>query len=566
LLPLALVELGRELSQLARRDARFERAASLAADLQAELTRLTGERPRVRTRRRTVRRRTPGTVRTTERLLEAFEAECRALGTTLQQVQEQGTVMSSQQLSDLRLGERTRRVFSEAGLLHVRDVVGLSPERAADVPQLTPASVAELRAAIMFAADMAGRSRQRALPRPEEGADLFVGLVEAVNELPLPERKVIVLRAGVGDRVYDRDQVSKVLGCTVEQVRRIERTAINQLLSQPACLETCWRLEALGVRLGLGWGDERLTSAVASLYPETPASYTPLVVWLMREKAELVSNATGRAFLQPQGVAHFDEMVVATLGRYGELPGELLTSHVRAALTPAEREVYPEIEVSERVQLLGPAVRIVDGYFRLPDEPVPGVDDRHIRALNGLIGALQRLGSSRISSLTTEVNRRLPRQYQVSEQYVRAWLTRHPELFTQSDSDRYKLASLDVDILCGLATSWVPAGAAAPVVALRPGALALERVRERIAREIADLLERDGPLPIGRIRSHLYGRYIGLASADAVIARNPQRFLRQSDGLVSLREDDEPLDGDVLDIAADRLTSMPRRPEYWRQS
>ena len=149
-------------------------------------------------------------------------------------------------------------------------------------------------------------------------------------------------------------------------------------------------------------------------------------------------------------------MVVAALGRYGDLSEELLTSHMRAAFSPVERESYPEVDVSKRVQILGPALQADDGSFRLPDAPIPGLDDRHIRALNGLIGALQRLGISRISSLTSEVNRRLPRAYHVNDQYVRTWLTRHPELFTQADPERFKLASLDVDILCGLATSWMP--------------------------------------------------------------------------------------------------------------
>jgi hypothetical protein len=262
-------------------------------------------------------------------------------------------------------------------------------------------------------------------------------------------------------------------------------------------------------------------------------------------------------------VAHFDEMVVAALGRYGDLSGDLLTSHVRAALAPADREVYPDIDVTERVQILGPAVRVEEGRFRLPNEPIPGVEDRHIRALNGLIGALQKLGSARISALTTEVNRRLPRPYHVNEQYVRMWLTQHPDVFTQSDSDRFKLAALDVDILCGLPSAWLPGGA--PVVAGsgRQPSVVIERMRARVAEEIVEFLTREGPQPIGRIRSHLYGRFIGPASADSAIAANPHRFVRERNGMVSLRTTDAQ-QSDLLD-PTESWSSKPRRLDFWHR-
>jgi hypothetical protein len=269
----------------------------------------------------------------------------------------------------------------------------------------------------------------------------------------------------------------------------------------------------------------------------------------MREKGQLSAESAGRSFSEPRGIAHFDEMVVAALGRYGDLSEGALTNHVRAGLSAVDLEHYPEVDVSERVQILGPAVQMDEGVFHLPNAPIPGVDDRHIRALNGLIGALQRLGSARISALTTEVNRRLPRSYYINEQYVRTWLTRHPELFTQSDPERFKLASLDVDILCGLATAWMPSDTAPSLAASRPGSVAIERLHERVAAEIATLLRRDGPLPIGRIRSHLYGRFIGLASADLIISESPQRFMRQPGGLISLRDGDDATPSNVIDVS-----------------
>ena len=57
-------------------------------------------------------------------------------------------------LCDLRLGERTRRIFHEAGLTTIEDVASLAPERAVEIPHLAPASLSELRAAILFAADV----------------------------------------------------------------------------------------------------------------------------------------------------------------------------------------------------------------------------------------------------------------------------------------------------------------------------------------------------------------------------------------------------------------------------
>jgi hypothetical protein len=275
---------------------------------------------------------------------------------------------------------------------------------------------------------------------------------------------------------------------------------------------------------------------VASLYPRTPAAYTRLVLWLMREKARLVSERTGQPVVVPRGIAYFDEMVVAALGRYGELSADRLSSHVRAALAPADRESYPNIDVSQRVKALGPGV-VENGAFRLPDNPIPGVADRHIRALNGLIGALQTLGSARLSALTAEVNKRLPKQYHVNHEYIRAWLTRHPELFAQSEADRFKLATLDVDILCGLGTSWLPAGSGAVADAAHSPTV-VRRMRERVAKDIAEFLEREGPQPIGRIRSEFYGRFIGPVSADSAIAANPHRFARDREGRVSLRPRD----------------------------
>jgi hypothetical protein len=328
-------------------------------------------------------------------------------------------------------------------------------------------------------------------------------------------------------------------------------------------VEACWRLEELCAELGLSWDDARLSTVVAARYPNTRASFTRLVGWLLHQKGQLVADAGGRTFTPPSGIDHFEEMVVAALGRYGDLSEELLTSHMRAAFSPVELESYPAVDVSKRVQILGPALQADNGSFRLPDAPIPGLEDRHIRALNGLIGALQRLGTSRIASLTSEVNRRLPRAYHVNDHYVRTWLTRHPELFTQADSERFKLASLDVDILCGLATSWMPGGAAPAGSVGRPGSVAVERLRERVATEIAEFLGREGPQPIDRIRSHLYGRFIGLGSADVVIAQSPQRFTRLPSGLIGLRDVDEPVVGDLMDFGTPPVA--PRRSPFWHR-
>jgi hypothetical protein len=463
----------------------------------------------------------------------------------------------------MRLGARTRRIFQDAGLLHVQDVANLPAERAVKIPHLVPASVAEVRAAIMFSLEAAGIQRSGALRLPGPSGDLFDGLAHGVNQLPPREREVVVLRSGVEDRVHEVEDIARAIGCDVDMVPQLERRALNTLLSHPGALEACWRLEDLCAQLGLGWQDQRLATVVAARYPNTRASFTRLVSWLMCEKGQLAAEAGGRTFAEPVGIPHFEEMVVAALGRYGDLHEGTLTNHVRAALSPGDRENYPDVEVSERVQILGPAVQTEGGIFRLPDAPIPGLDDRHIRALNGLIGALQRLGSARISSLTTEVNRRLPRSYQINDQYVRTWLTRHPELFTPSDQDRFKLASLEVDILCGLATSWMPGNSAsAGATVSKPGDLAFERLRDRAAVEIAEFLRSKGPQPIGRIRSHLYGRVIG-ASADVVIAQRPQRFERQPGGLISLRDTDELQSDELFDLSASSPEAA-RRVQFWR--
>lgn len=551
-----------ELNELAQRDPQFKRAALLSKELEEELALLTGVTLPQRTRRRRTTRRRARGAQPDSRLVEAFEVEFQALGGTYQQLHEQGIAISSEQLSDLRLGARTRRIFQDAGLLYVQDVANLPVERAVNIPQLAPTSVAEVRAAIMFAIE-AESNQRAAVALPSPNGDLFDGLVHGVNQLPPREREVVVLRTGVADRVHGVEEIARAVGCDVDMVPHLEKRALNTLLSHPGALEACWRLEDLCAQLGLGWQDQRLATVVAARYPNTRASYTRLVTWLMSAKGQLAAEAGGRTFSEPTGIPHFEEMVVAALGRYGDLLEGTLTNHVRAALSPADRASYPDIEVSERVQMLGPAVQADGGVFRLPDAPIPGLDDRPIRALNGLIGALQRLGSARISSLTTEVNRRLPRSYQVNEHYVRTWLTRHPELFTQSDQDRFKLASLEVDILCGLSTSWMPESAGAvSTPPSKPGDLALERLRDRAAVEIAEFLRTRGPQPIGRIRSHLYGRVIG-ASADLIIAQRPQRFERQPSGLISLRDIDEFDSDQLFDLSASSPEAA-RRVHFWR--
>ena len=163
----------------------------------------------------------------------------------IQRLEEQGITLSTEQLSDLRLGERTRRVFHEAGLLFVQDVAELSAERAAEIPQLAPTSVAELRAAIMFALDSTGGARPPMLPAPEPNRDLIEGVAHGVNHLPAREREVVVLRNGIGDRVHDANEVARVVGVGPEQVDQMERHALNTLLSNPAAVEACWRIEDL---------------------------------------------------------------------------------------------------------------------------------------------------------------------------------------------------------------------------------------------------------------------------------------------------------------------------------
>ena len=81
-----------------------------------------------------------------------------------------------------------------------------------------------------------------------------------------------------------------------------------------------------------------------------------------------------------------------------------------------------------------------------------------------------------------------------------------------------------------------------------------------VSDEIEQLLRRDGPLPIGRIRSHLYGRFIGHSSADAVIAQNAHRFIRQPNGTVSLRTDDAPV---ATEVPAGPAT--PKRTAFWQR-
>src|SRR5262249_50061845 len=157
---------------------------------------------------------------------------------------------------------------------------------------------------------------------------------------------IVVLRNGVGDRVHDVDEIARAIGATTEQVAQLERHALNTLLSQPAAVEACWRLEDLCAELGLGWDDARLPTAIAAKFPNTRVSFTGLVTWLMREKGRLAAEAAGREFTPPVGIPHFEEMVVATLGRYGEMSEGALTTHLRGSMPSEQLDTYPELDVA----------------------------------------------------------------------------------------------------------------------------------------------------------------------------------------------------------------------------
>jgi hypothetical protein len=57
----------------------------------------------------------------------------------------------------------------------------------------------------------------------------------------------------------------------------------------------------------------------------------------------------------------------------------------------------------------------------------------------------------------------------------------------------------------------------------------------------------------------LYGRFIGLASADTVIAERPQRFLREPGGIISLRETADAPD------ASTPQKEPPMRVAFWQR-
>jgi len=256
-------------------DSRFEQPASLADALQRQLLSLlpTSTIHALPARRP---RRSP---RTTARLIRAVRNEQRALQETCTLAGQQGFHIERRQLADLRLGERTRRIFHEAGLTTIEDVANLPPERAVEIPHLAPTSLSELRAAILFALEVDGHRPRVALPPPGYADDLFERLEKSVNLLPPRERDVLVMRAGVRDRVHSTEEVARTLGTSPEQIETVEDRALSTLLAQPACVEASWRIAELCSRLGLSWDDERLPTAIAAWYPNTRASFARLAAW-----------------------------------------------------------------------------------------------------------------------------------------------------------------------------------------------------------------------------------------------------------------------------------------------
>src|SRR5262249_14534358 len=282
----------------------------LAAQLSAEL-RTQGGFAVLGPRQRPAGRRRVRGPRATARLVQALRDESTALASVLAVAEDLGVRITPMDLADLRLGERTRRIFHDAGLTLVEDVATLQPERAADIPRLAPASLAELRAAILIALEAARERPAAAQPPPGQPDNPFEGLVAGFNRLPPRERDILILRVGVEDRAHSVEEVARTFGCTPGQVEGAERHALNALLAQRACLEASWRIEQLCTRLGLAWDDDRLPAVVAAWYPKARARFARLAAWLMVERGRVAAEAGGRSYSLPSGVVQFEEMVVA---------------------------------------------------------------------------------------------------------------------------------------------------------------------------------------------------------------------------------------------------------------
>ena len=139
------------------------------------------------------------------------------------------------------------------------------------------------------------------------------------------QRRAGSQQAGVGRRCFGRAHVARGPACVV----RDENDGLDRL--QPGDV-------LVAVTTTPGYNTVlpivvAVATVVAARYPNTRASFTRVVSWLMREKGQLAAEAGGRVFSEPTGIPHFEEMVVAALGRYGDLHEGTLTNHVRAALS-----------------------------------------------------------------------------------------------------------------------------------------------------------------------------------------------------------------------------------------
>ena len=211
---------------------------------------------------------------------------------------------------------------------------------------------------------------------------------------------------------------------------------------------------------------------------------------------------------------------------------DALAERVIERLDPNGLARFPVFAATERLRLVGPAVRRNDGRFDLPDASIHAVNDKHVRRLNAMIAVLERLGPSHYAAIAGELDDCLPTDYRMDERNVHAWLDRYKDVFVWAGRGRYALKTQGVGIRADLNPD-----IALPVAT--PGATR----RRGIGDEIAHLLRDCGPLPLAAVEEHILVRLqVQRNSIAAAVAQDKaRRFVLDANKVVSLRsENQEP--------------------------
>lgn len=351
----------------------------------------------------------------------------------------------------------------------------------------------------------------------------------ALAVLPERDRAILAHRFGLdGQPPRTLEEVGRHLDLTRERVRQLEQRALSRPQPLGSALTTARAaLDAFRRRLGLGWRDERLATALHRTAPgdEDPSPLVRLVA------ATLPAGTGGEP-----GLAACDEAAIAVLARSGPLPLADAAARVAAEIEETDLARFPDLSLEDRLLLVGPG-QVGEAGYDLPPEPLDIPNDKRIRRLNALIGVLERGGPAHFREIADGLSRRVPREYLLDEGDVHAWLMRYSDHFVWVGRGRFALRGSNLGHRDDPGADEQEHGESA------------SRRRRGVGDEIATLLRDNGPMPMDDLVATVLERFQVAPASVAMAVRQDRRrrFVLDEDGWVALSDPD----------AGDRLPDEP---------